>query len=67
MGWHILQCDKTIQDNKLHIVVTLLHDQLNVAARGSLEEEMNGILGLVLHCKDVLDRGETGQMRLILL
>lgn len=38
MSGMFLQFNQTIEDNKLHIVITLLDDQINVALRGSLDD-----------------------------
>ena len=36
VGRHLLERDEAVQHNEFHIVVTLLHNQFNVALRGSL-------------------------------
>ena len=36
VGRHLLERDEAVQHNEFHIVVTLLHNQFNIALRGSL-------------------------------
>lgn len=37
VSWNLSKCDQTIQNYQLHIVITLLDNQLNVAACSRLQ------------------------------